>query len=256
MATLDLLRRRCLKPWLLQLSLVVILGCSRHVESQPGICLSFDDRNLEQWVDILPLLKENDAKVTFFLNGVETLNSAEKSMINQIRDEGHDIQAHGEHHFSMNSYISGEGLFSYLKEEIDGHLECFEALGISPTVFAYPFGEKNHYIDLFLWRKFSATRNVASKRGDLDQMDEIFYRISEARFHFFSLAIDDSEAVSDAQLAMAVRRAQQNDEVLLVHAHEIGEERNLGISRNRLKWLLETGRKSGLKHYTYAELSK
>src|SRR5690606_7288227 len=149
---------------------------SPRVERQPGICLSFDDRNLEQWVEVLPLLKENDARATFFLNGVGSLSPTEKKMIRQIQDEGHDIQSHGEYHFSMNSYISDKGLFSYLEKEITENLAAFKELGISPTVFAYPFGEKNHYIDLFLWTKFSATRDVASKKDNVDQMDEIFYK--------------------------------------------------------------------------------
>ena len=239
---------------LLQFTVVVVIGCSRQSDSQPGISLSFDDRNLEQWVEILPLLEENEAKVTFFLNGVNTLTAVEKSMISRIQDAGHDIQAHGEYHFSMNTYISDEGLFSYLEKEIIGHLEAFESLGISPTVFAYPFGEKNHYIDLFLWTKFSATRNVALRKDNLAKVDEIFYKVGDDRFNFFSLAIDDSEEVTDDQLELAFQRAQLNGEVLLVHAHEIGENGNFRISKKRLKWLLETGRKSGLKFYKYSEL--
>lgn len=239
---------------ILSVTIAVGFGCSSQGREQPGICLSFDDRNLEQWVEILPLLKKYDAKVTFFLNGVETLSPAEKSMIRQIQHEGHDIQSHGEHHLSMNSYIQDKGVFKYWQTEISRHLEAFEVIGITPTVFAYPFGEKNRYIDLFLWTKFSATRNVAAPKEELDKVDEIFYKMGEDRFNFFSLGIDESKKVSEHQLEKALQRACVNGEIVLVHAHEIGENGAYKISKERLEWLLENGKKSGLKFYRYSEL--
>src|SRR5690606_23361000 len=124
---------------------------------------------------ILPILAAYEAKATFFLNGVGELSEEEEGMIHQIQRAGHDIQAHGEHHVAMNDYISNNGLSMYLEKEIDGQLAAFHKIGITPTVFAYPFGEKNRYIDLFLWTKFSATRNVALPKQDLATMDEIFY---------------------------------------------------------------------------------
>jgi peptidoglycan/xylan/chitin deacetylase (PgdA/CDA1 family) len=232
----------------------LLLGCTNNRNDLSGICLSFDDRNLEQWVGILPLLAENDARVTFFLSGIMELSENDKLIIKKIQKAGHEIQSHGNKHVEMNKYIAENGIWVYLEKEINEQLKAFEEIGTKPTVFAYPFGEKNRYIDLFLWRKFSATRNVALPKKNLEKVDEIFYKIGESRFNYFSLGIDQVENITESQLEKALQRAKRNKEIVLMHAHEIGENGNYQISEEKLKWLLEHSKILRLKFLTYSDL--
>ena len=50
------------------------------------ICFTFDDRNFDDWIAALPLLRKYDAKVTFFVCGKIDAAAAEK--LKMLKAEG------------------------------------------------------------------------------------------------------------------------------------------------------------------------
>lgn len=231
-----------------------LVSCKNDISKQPGICLSFDDNYLEQWVEILPILEKYDAKTTFFLTGVGSLNDQEKIWLKQIRDAGHEIGAHGEYHLSMNTHIKENGLRNYWRKEIKEHLRSFENIGIQPQVFAYPFGEKNHYIDFFLLNQFKATRNVASKKEQIEDIEEIYHRPNTRQKRFYSLGIDNKEHITHAQLENALTKAKNKGEIIFLHAHNIGDQEGYEISIANLTRLLILTQDLKLNFYSYSDL--
>lgn len=96
------------RVFFLALLCMTFSNCQQKVTSA-ALCLSFDDNHLDQWVEILPLLDEYDAKVTFFLTGVGKLSEKEKVWLNQIQEAGLEIGAHWELHVSAYQYIQKYG---------------------------------------------------------------------------------------------------------------------------------------------------
>ena len=229
-------------------------SCKEKESSQFGICLSFDDNYFEQWVEILPLLDTYDVKATFFVTGVGKLNNQEKAWLEQIKEAGHEIGAHGENHLPMNSYIKENGLKMYWQKEIKEHLDEFHKLNIEPKVFAYPYGEKNFYIDFFILPYFKATRNVASNKGEIRDISSIYFRPGSFRKHFYSLGIDNIKAVTNRDLLDAFQKAKDQNEVIFLHAHRIGDGSGYEINVERLSNLLILAKKDKMSFYTYSEL--
>lgn len=220
---------------------------------KPGICLSFDDNYLEQWVQILPLLDEYDAKVTFFLTGVGKLTDQEKTWLNQIYEAGHEIGAHGELHVSAHQYIQKYGYRKFWKDEIKDNIWALKNLGISPVFFAYPFGERNKLMDLMLWTKFKATRNVASINSSSEILEKQVLK-SQASFHYHSLSIDADEFDSLEQIRTLMEKAKKEQQVLFLHAHGIGESGDYHVSYDRLDSLLNMGKAQGLDFLAFRDL--
>jgi peptidoglycan-N-acetylglucosamine deacetylase len=233
----------------------LILSCQNDIPKQPGICLSFDDNYLEQWVGILPLLEKYDAKVTFFVTGVGRLNDQEKIWLNQIREAGHEIGAHGEQHLSMNSYIRENGLRSYWKKEIREHLDSFQKLGIQPKVFAYPFGEKNHYIDILLFSQFKATRNVAAFSGEIGNINSIYHTPGTFQKRFHSLGVDNIENIKLEELELAFEKTKENNKVIFLHAHGVGDNFDYEISIFMLEKIIQSVLERDMRFYTYSDLT-
>lgn len=235
------------------LILFILFSCVEKNEYQAGICLSFDDNYLEDWVAILPLLEKYDAKVTFFLTGVGNYNEQEKKWLQQLVLAGHDIGAHGELHVSAHQYIQEYGFRKFWTDEVEANIVALKNLGISPTHFAYPYGERNKLMDFMLWMKFKATRNVASINSPKNLLEDQVLR-SKASFLTYSLSIDESELSSLEQINSLIERAKSERKILFLHAHGVGESGQYSLSINRLDSLLKMGAEHHIKFISFGDL--
>lgn len=230
-----------------------IFSSCQSNQLKPGVCLSFDDNHLEQWVEILPLLDKYEAKATFFLTGVGKLSEQEKVWLKQIQEAGHEIGAHGELHVSAHQFIQEHGYRKFLTEEIKDNIWALKNLGVSPVFFAYPFGERNKLMDLMLWTKFKATRNVASINSSSEILEKQVLK-SQASFHYHSLSIDAGELGSLEQIRTLMEKAKKEQQVLFLHAHGIGESGDYHVSNDRLDSLLRMGKAKGLDFIAFRDL--
>lgn len=222
--------------------IVIIFFSCKESEQKPGICLSFDDNYLEQWVGILPLLDKYDAKATFFLTGVGKLSEQEKAWLKEIQEAGHEIGAHGELHVPANSYIQSNGYRSYWQEEIQANVDALRAIDIRPKVFAYPYGEKNRIMDIALRITFQVSRSVVP----LGEGYEEKALKKRPGFHYYSISIDESELPQVEKLKPLMERAKAEKKVLFIHAHTIGEQGAYTLSAQRLETVLAMGKDMGL----------
>lgn len=204
-------------------------------------------------MQMLPLLEKYDAKVTFFLTGVGKLGEQEKAWLKQIQDAGHEIGAHGELHVSAHQYIKEHGYRKFWANEIEANILALKNLGIIPRYFAYPYGERHKLMDLMLWTKFKATRNVASINSSSEILEKQVLK-SQASFHYHSLSIDAGELGSLEQIRTLMEKAKKEQQVLFLHAHGIGESGDYHVSYDRLDSLLRMGKVQGLDFIAFRDL--
>lgn len=111
-------------------------------EKDKKVCyLTFDDGpDTKVTSEILDILKEYDAKATFFV--VYKDGDAERELYKRIVDEGHAIGVHTASHNYSKIYSSVD---AYLKDfnRISKHIE--ECTGIKPEIFRFPGGSINSY---------------------------------------------------------------------------------------------------------------
>jgi peptidoglycan/xylan/chitin deacetylase (PgdA/CDA1 family) len=112
-----------------------------------AVSLSFDDARTSQVDEGLALLKKTGVKVTFFVTpgGVEKRLDGWKQAVL----DGHEIANHSLSHPCSGNYAfsSGNALETYTLESMAQQLDEANArieklLGVKPTTFAYPCGQK------------------------------------------------------------------------------------------------------------------
>jgi peptidoglycan/xylan/chitin deacetylase (PgdA/CDA1 family) len=101
----------------------------------PVVALTFDDGPTALGLDtVLPLLRQHDAKATFFMIG----KLAEPALVRRVVAEGHEIGNHSFHHKRM-IFRSAD----FFADEIDRTDAVLQAGGAPrPALFRPPFGRK------------------------------------------------------------------------------------------------------------------
>ena len=106
------------------------------VPSGEKVCyLTFDDGPSKNTPLILDILKNYNAKATFFV-----INSADICYIQRIHDEGHTVGLHTASHNYAQLYSSTDAYFNDLKQISD---KVESIIGIRPTVMRFPGGSSN-----------------------------------------------------------------------------------------------------------------
>jgi peptidoglycan/xylan/chitin deacetylase (PgdA/CDA1 family) len=105
------------------------------------LALTFDDGPHGIWTaKVLDALAGHDARATFFM--VAPLALATPEIVARIKREGHTIGVHcGEH------VRHSEGDENWAAHDIDGALECLSSLGIEPTLWRTPWGDRAPWTD-------------------------------------------------------------------------------------------------------------
>jgi peptidoglycan/xylan/chitin deacetylase (PgdA/CDA1 family) len=127
----------------------------------PGIALSLDDSSVDQWQEAMPLFRQYDAKVTFFVTRWANFSQIRKEQLAGFVAEGHELQAHGVAHLRAPPYVEEHGLETYMKEEAVPAIEAMRADGYTVEAWAYPFGARTHEIDEALLQHVSILRSVS-----------------------------------------------------------------------------------------------
>lgn len=104
------------------------------------VYLTFDDGPSQRTEEILNILKEKDAKATFFVIGKEDEYS--KSLMRRIVEEGHTLAMHSYTHNYKEIYASAE---TYLADMDRLFNLLIETTGQVPTIFRFPGGSINAY---------------------------------------------------------------------------------------------------------------
>ena len=123
------------------------------------VCLTFDDRNFSAWREALPIFRQYDAKVTFFISG--ELDAATLEEIAFLQAAGHSIGLHGRNHRRAADAINECGEEAYFATEIAPQLEACCKSNIPVSAFAYPYSQQNERSNCLLSKYFRYMRTGA-----------------------------------------------------------------------------------------------
>ena len=107
-----------------------------YPEPDKLIALTFDDGpSATTMADVLDLLKEYDAKATFFIVG-RKIKASTINVLQRAVDEGHELANHSYNHVKMAELTEEE----IVKEYEDCQKAVLDAVGVEMYYFRLPFG--------------------------------------------------------------------------------------------------------------------
>ncbi len=192
-----------------------------------AVSLSFDDARASQVDAGLPLFETHGVKVTFYVNP----KSLEKRLDGwkKAAAKGHEIGNHSSSHPCSGNFTwsRDHALENYtlamMEREMDGaNADTERLLGVKPTTFAYPCGEKFvgrgaatiSYVPLVA-KRFGAGRGFRDEAAN----DPIFC-------DFAQLLGVDSDGMSFEEMKKTVLTAAKTGSWLVLAGHEIGKAGN------------------------------
>jgi len=128
---------------------------------QAGICLSFDDADVDAWYLLRDLLARYRAHVSFFVTRYTQLTDDRRAKLHVLYDDGNSIEAHGVNHVSAPKYIAEHGLQAYLDNEVQPSIDVLRADGFDPIAYAHPYGAHTRELDDALAERIRFARSIS-----------------------------------------------------------------------------------------------
>jgi peptidoglycan/xylan/chitin deacetylase (PgdA/CDA1 family) len=104
--------------------------------------LTFDDGPSEVTREILKVLREENAKATFFLIG-EQITEEKKELLSEMVKEGHELGIHTYSHKPDEIYQSAD---AFIEDVLKTAEKIEEAVGVKPRYVRFPWGSNNRYV--------------------------------------------------------------------------------------------------------------
>lgn len=127
-------------------SFPALFTSGREVQKLPEgskVCyLTFDDGPSENTLKVLEILRQYDAKATFFLIG-ENINEETAPIVQKILEEGHAVGLHANVHTYKSLYRS---LDSFLSDYEKLFVRLRDEFGIETPLFRFPGGSACSYL--------------------------------------------------------------------------------------------------------------
>ncbi|WP_155206459.1 polysaccharide deacetylase family protein [Xanthovirga aplysinae] len=238
---------------------LLLFSCNQKKNiRKSGICLSFDDRSVQEWFELRTLFQKYNARATFFITQFDSLNESDINKLRQLKQEGNEIGFHGALHVVSEYYIKENSYHTYLENEIFAGMEAMSKAGLPPSSFAYPYGSKYWFTDFLLLRYFKVLRTVSPlKQGEnISELDEIFFNF-DGKKSLGSVGMDLGSKLSKEMVRQAIKRAVLNQEVVMLHGHFPSKgpaKEPYQFDIEFLEFILNTADENGLKFYRFSDL--
>jgi hypothetical protein len=128
---------------------------------RPGICLSFDDTEVDDWMTLRPLFEEYHARATFFVTRYYEFTEDQRAELHTLYDEGNSIEAHGINHVDAVDYVEQHGIEAYMADEVQPSIDVLKQDGFSPVAFAHPYGRHSEMIDDAISERVQLVRSIS-----------------------------------------------------------------------------------------------
>lgn len=135
-----------------------------------GVCLTFDDRFVANWLAARAILRDFGARVTFCVYGIEELTSEQVDGLFALQADGHEIAHHSRTHPKLKQYLREFTLEKWLDEEIDSEIEARRRLGFPSQSFAPPHHVLTPDVVTACRERFDVIRGARPLRGALEQI--------------------------------------------------------------------------------------
>lgn len=240
------------------LLLTFACSCTRNdtyqhkTSSQGGVCISFDDRTIDQWFELRELYNQYNARVTFFVTRFDSLTPAQVEKLRVLQSDGHEIGFHGALHVVSERYIREYSMEEYLTNEIVNGINTMNRNGFYPTSFSYPYSAKYKGTDEELLKYFYVLRNEVVLREEDNIVDAgVFFKHDGSRL-VNAIAIDRNSALTPEQLKAGMEHAARTKQVLLLYGHEP----NRTFDPKTLELIFKLAQQNGLKYFRISDLIK
>ena len=213
-----------------------------------GIAITIDDgAALSSLVTYIDIFEKYGAVGTYYVSHHN--HSMDEHLLTLQDVYGWEIGNHTQNHRNAIEYSESKGEFVWLQDEVLYLQAKLGDAGLNVTTFAYPFGLYTRETNEVLKPYFKNIRGFGgTKQGDYS---EGFYNDS---YFYFGVSVDSAWVYHD-ELKMAMDRALENGETLVVGAHVIGEWTSAyHITLDDLEFILDYASTIGLEFKTMSEL--
>lgn len=142
----------------------------------PGVCLTFDDLHVENWLAARPIFQAHGARVTFCVCRMHKATPAQIDGLHQLQEDGHEIAYHGRNHKKLKPYLRQHGLDLWLENEIARGVAEHRALGFPATSYASPFYGSTRQTRAATAAYFRITRAGSARDLALEDVPKRIYR--------------------------------------------------------------------------------
>jgi hypothetical protein len=126
-----------------------------------GICLSFDDNDIDDWYELRDLLARHNAHVSFFVTEYAQFTADQRAKLHVLYAGGNTIEAHGVNHAYATAYLPEHGLAAYLDNEVQPSIDILRADGFTPVAYAHPGGAHTRELDEALAGRIRFARSIS-----------------------------------------------------------------------------------------------
>jgi hypothetical protein len=249
----QLLRTNCLF-----FCIFLILGCSNKIPKVDsltpigGICLSFDDANIDNWYSYLDLFDEYNVKVTFYVSHFDKMTTAQKQKLHEIENRGHEIAFHTLTHPNMVKKAKSVGAKTLINNEIKKGIALMKLDNFCPKSFAYPFGSNNLELSDSLLKYFKSLRCL---NGSKDYAKSFVKNTGNSVT--YAIGLDNSSNKTTEFIMDLEQKAFNNNTCLMLVAHNIERpSTNLQVPLVKIKAILNKARELNLKFYRAIDIAR
>lgn len=221
-----------------------------------GVCLTFDDNSVEDWLRAADLMEANGARATFFVSSFHILNEAQRDGLRQLAARGHEIGHHTVDHAAATNFLEQGGTMAqYVASQVTPQMQAMQAIGLNPTAFCYPYNRRNDVTDAAMLELFRIVR------GRAETVEEALHPHTGNRvLRALSIDLHSSSAVIARDLRdvdRELRAAHDTGQVVGFYAHRISNQpvNHHYITLWGLEHLLLRARQLGLSFHTISELA-
>ena len=246
------------------LVLIITIGCKNVGKiTEPGLILTFDDRNMLNWEKQIPLFAKYNAHVTFFIDHFDELTPEQLQALKRLKDAGHTIGCHGLRHIKAAEFCKKHSAEEYISEEIDPAIKIMTEKGFPPTCFAYPNSNHSAVTDSVLLKYFRHLRSGGIRIDATDGNNKkAFIDIKDIREKGRLDGISFHPKSKNDELVLhvkdAINRIKKNKELLVLYAHDIRNQGEEGpknyIAIEALEEILSYANKQQVNFYSFDEL--
>ncbi len=243
------------KYTILYLAIIILLSsCSLSPKKRGGVAFCFDDQNVKEWVEHKDLFNQYNIKATFFINRPQLLDSAKIKGLKTLEKQGHEIGCHGLNHKNVSDFK--DFIEKYRTEEVLPAKQILTQLGFDIVSFAYPFGNAFPQTDSMLIKDFKYLRKASYNKKDttLSYYDNIYANANSFNI-VNAMGIDCNYKITFDNFETGLKRAKENNEVLIVYAHIIDTtKRNYTINPKDLETYFQLAQKYKLQSIRMRDL--
>lgn len=167
--------------------------------------LTFDDGPSDNTLKILDILKQANAKASFFVVG-----SAKLDYIKRIHAEGHTVALHANNHDYSKIYKSEKAYFEDLNKLSN---KVKNLIGIEPKIIRFPGGSSN----------------TTSKKHNKGIMTRLTKQVEQKGYVYVDWNVDSTDAsgnkVSKAKILSSVKSASKGKGDICVLMHDTGAKK-------------------------------